>query len=106
MARKSDDLRFSIGEEEIGDSLVQEEEKCSSELETTEVTAIPETDSSGEGSSPDKPALEALREAYGDLTAKLHSPILLEHLLSSKLLTEVEYETAKSKETGYYKNTE
>ena len=56
--------------------------------------------------SANEPALEALREAYGDLTAKLHSPVLLEHLLSSKLLTEVEYETAKSKESGYDKNTE
>jgi hypothetical protein len=110
MARKSDDWTI-IGGEKVGDSSVQEEDKSNSELETfqteNKVPTLPKSDSPGEaGSSSNEPALEALREAYGDLTAKLHSPILLEHLLSSKLLTEVEYETAKSKETGYYKNTE
>ena len=99
MAGKSCDL--TIGEKEVGDSLVQEEEKSSSKLKMSrEVPAIWESD------SPAEPALEALREAYGDLTAKLHSPILLEHLFSSKLLTEVEYGTAKSKDAPYDKNTE
>ena len=105
MAGKSDELK--IDEKEVGDSLVHEEEKSRSKHETSEVPAISESDSrSDEGSSADEPALEALLEVYGNLTAKIHSPLLLEHLLSSKLLTEVEYETAKSKETSYDKNTE
>ena len=113
MARKSEgDL--TVGEKEVGNSLVQKEDKRSLELETsqeennvlTEHLAQSESGSSGIGNSSNEPALEALRQAYGDLTAKLHSPLLLEHLLSSKLLTEVEYETAKSKETSYDKNTE
>jgi hypothetical protein len=104
MARKGDD--FTNGEKKVADSLVQGEEHNRSEFETSRFPAIHESDSSGEGSLSDNSALEALREAYGNLTDKLHSPLLLEHLLSSKLLTEVEYDTAKSKETGYDKNTE
>ena len=105
---------LTVNEKEVGNSLVQKEDKRSLELETsqeennvlTEHLTQSESGSSGIGNSSDEPALEALRQAYGDLTAKLHSPHLLEHLLSSKLLTEVEYETAKSKESSYDKNTE
>ena len=94
-------------EGEVGD-FFQDESSFMLETSQTEsnVPAQLKSDSSGEGSSSNEQALKALREAYGDLTARLHSPLLLEHLFSSKLLTEVEYETAKSKETGYDKNTE
>ena len=56
--------------------------------------------------TPEEPALEALIDVYADLTEKLYSPIILERLFAERILTKVEYETAKSKGTDYEKNTE
>ena len=53
-----------------------------------------------------EPALEALRDVYADLVERLHSPSIIEHLYSGRLLTKVEYDLAKSKESDYDKNTE
>ena len=49
---------------------------------------------------------EALRDVYGDLTDKLHSPRLVEHLYATRILTDVEYETINSKGSNHDKNTE
>ena len=53
-----------------------------------------------------KPALEALRDVYANLVERLHSPSVIEHLYSGRVLTKVEYDLAKSKESNYDKNTE
>ena len=99
---------WKIDDEE--ESFAEEEEdnggSMASQSSSNVPAAVPDSDPLTVINSANDPALEALQEAYGDLTAKLHSPLLLEHLLSSKLLTEIEYDTAKSKETGYDKNTE
>ena len=47
---------------------------------------------------------EALRDVYGDLTKMLHSSSLLEDLYSARLLTDVEYETIKSKGSNHDQN--
>ena len=52
-----------------------------------------------------EPALEALRDVYANLVERLHSPSVIEHLYSGRLLTKVEYDLAKSKESNYDKNT-
>ena len=55
---------------------------------------------------PDRePALEALRDVHANLVDRLHSPSVIEHLYSGRLLTKVEYDLAKSKESDYDKNT-
>ena len=114
MARKRG--HWKIDDEE--ESFAEEEEDDGSSMTSRSKSNVPATapgsiDTLTSSSEPltvensaNEPALKALREAYGDLTAKIHSSLLLEHLLSSELLTEVEYETAKSKESGYDKNTE
>ena len=53
-----------------------------------------------------EPALEALRDVYANLVDKLYSPSVIEHLYSVRLLSKVEYDLAKSKESNYDKNTE
>ena len=53
-----------------------------------------------------EPALEALRDVHANLVERLHSPSVIEHLYSGRLLTKVEYDVAKSKESNYDKNTE
>ena len=53
-----------------------------------------------------EPSLEALRDVYANLVERLHSPSVIEHLYSGRLLTKVEYDLAKSKESNYDKNTE
>ena len=53
-----------------------------------------------------EPALEALRDVYANLVERLHSPTIIEHLYSGRLLTKVEYDSSKSKESNYDKNTE
>ena len=100
MARKRSHWKIDDKEE----SFAEEEE--TSQSKSNVPSAAPGFDPLTVETSANEPALEALREAYGDLTAKLHSPLLLEHLFSSKLLTDIEYETAKSKESSYDKNTE
>ena len=52
-----------------------------------------------------EPALEALRDVHANLVDRLHSPSVIEHLFSGRLLTKVEYDLAKSKESDYDKNT-
>ena len=56
--------------------------------------------------SDSEPALEALRDVYANLVERLHSPSVIEHLYSGRLLSKVEYDLAKSKESNYDKNTE
>ena len=52
------------------------------------------------------PPQEALRDVYGDLTGKLHSPSLVEHLYAARILTGVEHETINSRGSNHDKNTE
>ena len=75
---------------------------------------LAETDREDNDSIPEKrspvpdpePALEALRDVHANLVDRLHSPSVIEHLYSGRLLTKVEYDLAKSKESDYDKNTE
>ena len=52
-----------------------------------------------------EPALEALRDVYANLVDRVHTPSVIELLYSGRLLTKVEYDLAKSKESDYHKNT-
>ena len=63
-------------------------------------------DHSKETTPPVELPQEALRDVYGDLTDKLHSPSLVEHLYAARILTDVEYETINSKGSNHDKNTE
>ena len=73
---------------------------------------VAETGGEDKDSIPDKqstvsdsePALEALRDVYANLVERLHSPSVIEHVYSGRLLTKVEYDLAKSKESDYDKN--
>ena len=88
-------------DEEDNESSVGEE--CPSASQT-EGSGPP--DHSEETTSPADPPQEALRDVYGDLTDKLHSPSLVEHLYAARILTVVEYETINSRGSNYDKNTE
>ena len=87
-------------DEEDNESSV-EDHPSTSQIEGSEPPAH-----SGETTPPADPLQEALRDVYGDLTDKLHSPSLVEHLYAARILTFVEYETINSRGSNHDKNTE
>ena len=87
-------------DEEDNESIV-EDRPSASQIEGSEPP-----DHSEEITPPADPSQEALRDVYGDLTDKLHSPSLVEHLYAARILTVVEYETINSRGSNHAKNTE
>ena len=91
--------RWQIDEDDIESSV--EDRPSTSQIEGSEPP-----DHSEETTPPADPSQEALRDVYGDLTDKLHSPSLVEHLYAARILTVVEYETINSRGSNHDKNTE
>ena len=88
-------------DEEDDESVVEEDGPSTSQIEGSEPPGHSE-----ETTPPAELPQEALRDVYGDLTDKLHSPSLVEHLYAARILTVVEYKTINSKGSNHDKNTE
>ena len=88
-------------DEEDNESIVEGDRPSTSQIEGSGPP-----DHSEETTPPADLPQEALRDVYGDLTDKLYSPSLVEHLYAARILTDVEYETINSKGSNHDKNTE
>ena len=88
-------------DEEDNKSIVEEDRPSASQIEGSGPQDLSE-----ETTPPAELPQEALRDVHGDLTDKLHSPSLVEHLYAVRILTLVEYETINSRGSNHDKNTE